>query len=96
MNLINDHLSDYQQRYWKDPEHYRELQRNKYNRYPERIKELNSVWANKNREYLKQLRRFNAQIFYYRKKNDMVKVQLLNKAKTEFKKMNKCDKIFIV
>lgn len=87
MNLINEHLSEYQRRYWKDPEHYREIQRNKYDRYPERIKEINFKWANENAEYLKQLRRFNSQIFYYRKKNDIVKVQLLYKAKAEFKKM---------
>ena len=90
MDLIKSNLSNYQQYYWKNPEYVRQLQRNKYRRYPERIKEINSIWASQHAEYLKELRRFNSYIWYYKnKKNDLVKVNLLTKAKEEFKRQYK-------
>lgn len=88
-NLIEKNLSPYQKRYWKNPEHCRQLQRNKYRRYPERIKERNAKWAAENAEYLKVLKNFNVSIFYHRKRGNDAKVSQLLKAKEEFKKSHK-------
>ena len=94
MDLISSNLTPYQQRYWKNPEHHRQLQKNKYIRYPEKIKACNKIWAKNNSEYLKALMKFNSQIWYYRnKKNDPTKVMLLTKAKEEFKRKHKMSSI---
>lgn len=92
MNLAEAHLTEYQQRYWKNPDHYRQVQRDKYSRYPDRIKEINKGWADKNAEYLRTLRMFNSQIFYWRNRNNESKVQLLTKAKEEFKFQHRLEK----
>lgn len=94
MDLISSNLTPYQQRYWKNPEYHRQLQKNKYIRYPEKIKAYNKIWAENNSEYLKVLVKFNSQIWYYKnKKNDPVKVMLLTKAKDEFKRKYKMSSI---
>lgn len=79
-------LSPYQKYYWKNPEHFRQLQRNKYLRYPKRIKERNAKWDAENAEYIQTLRKFNSSIYYYKIRGNEAKVAQLTKAKEDFKK----------
>ena len=86
-NVISSNLSAYQQYYWRDPDHCRKLQRNKYIRYPERIKEQVAKWDSENVAYIKEIRRINSLIYYYtHKKSDPIKVRQLVKAKDAIKK----------
>lgn len=81
---INENLTSYQQAYWKNPEHYRALQRAKYQRYPEKIKGWTKKWQMEHPEHWRTLSRFNSKIWYWKnKKHDTEKVRLLERAKKE-------------
>lgn len=85
-NIIDELLTPYQKYYWKNPEHCRALQRDKYQRYPERIKEMNAKWQKENAEYISGLRKINSQIWYYtHKRFDAAKARQLIKAREEYK-----------
>ena len=93
MTTIDNHvktlLSDYQIRYWQDPEKMRAQQRAKYKRYPEKIKAMNKAWQEKNKEHFKTLIRFGVAIWNARKKGNLTKVSLLCAAKEEYKKQHR-------
>jgi len=74
----------HQKWYWGDPEHARSLQRAKYKRYPERIKEINRKWQEKNPEHWKILTNFNSRIYYWGVvKNNPEKAAEFKRAKQE-------------
>lgn len=82
-------LSDYQIRYWQDPEKMRAQQRAKYKRYPDKIKAVNKAWQEKNKEHFKTLIRFGAAIWTARKKGNLAKASLLCAAREEYKKQHR-------
>lgn len=82
-------LSDYQIRYWQDPEKMRAQQRAKYKRYPEKIKAINKAWQEKNKEHYKNLIRFGVAICTARKKGNLARVSLLCAAREEYKKQHR-------
>lgn len=79
-------LTPYQIMYWTNPEKMRAEQRAKYARYPEKIKSINKAWQEKNKDHWRKLVNFGCQIFQAKKAGDMEKVQVLKKAREEYKK----------
>ena len=90
--LVSTMLSGYQRWYWKDPEHARALQRDKYKRYPDKIYAMNRVWQEKNREHWKMLMKFNYAIHIAKKNGDFEKESQLRAAREEYKKSRKTAK----
>ena len=92
MNIIDSQvktlLTDYQIRYWQDPEKMRAQQRAKYKRYPDKIKAVNKAWQEKNKEHFKTLIRFGVAIWTARKKGNLAKASLLCAAREEYKKQH--------
>lgn len=85
-DLANKFLSRHKLWYWKDPEKARRLQREKYKRYPDKIKAMNKAWQEKNKEHFLALVRFGVAIHLARKKGDLKKAGLLCAAREEYKK----------
>lgn len=88
MNKDREHRNR-KNEYWKNPERYRQLQREKYARYPEKIKEYNQHWQEKNREYFKTLVNLNSRIWYARKKGQDRKVVELIEEKEMIKQLHR-------
>lgn len=85
-------MTKYQEYYWKDPEHARELQRAKYQRYPNKIKAGNKVWQEKNKEYFRALINFGTKIWYERHhQNRPEKIAALISMRNEFKSRHKAN-----
>ena len=87
--LVDRYLSDHQRWYWKDPEHARALQRNKYQRYPKKIYDMNRAWQNKNKTHYRYLMRF---AYYIRKAKiagDTPLESQLRAAREEYKRMHR-------
>lgn len=85
-SLVNKFLNPDKRWYWKDPEKARRLQREKYKRYPDKIKAANKAWQKKNKEHFRTLVRFGVAICLARKKGDLKKASLLCAAREEYKK----------
>lgn len=85
-DLANKFLNRHKLWYWKDPEKARRLQREKYKRYPDKIKAMNKAWQEKNKEHFLTLVRFGVAIRLARKKGDLKKASLLCAAREEYKK----------
>lgn len=82
-------LSNYQKYYWAHPEHCRQLQRAKYERYPKRIVELNKNWQEKNKDYFRCLVNLGVKIRYHRLKKHMKIVGRLIKQREMLKEQHK-------
>lgn len=82
-------LSNYQHYYWAHPEHCRQLQRAKYNRYPKRIVELNKNWQEKNKDYFRSLVNLACKIRYHRLKGHFEIVGRLQKQREMLKEQHK-------
>lgn len=65
-------LSRYQKAYWAKSGEYREAQRAKYKKYPEKIKAMNKRWQEAHPEYFKALTRLNSSIHYARTTGNVV------------------------
>lgn len=87
--IENKYLSEHQRWYWRDPYRARALQRDKYKRYPEKIKAGNKAWQEKNKEHFKMLIKFGCAIFNARKKGNFEKANLLCAARENYKKMHR-------
>ena len=85
-SLVYKFLNQDKRWYWKDPEKARRLQREKYKRYPDKIKAINKAWQKKNKEHFRTLVRFGVAICLARKKGDLKKASLLCAAREEYKK----------
>ena len=79
-------LTRYQIEYWKDPEKKRAQQRAKYAKYPEKIYAMNRAWQKKNKEHFSKLLAFAYKIRKAKAAGDTSLVQVLVKAKEEYKK----------
>jgi len=91
--LVSTMLSGYQCWYWKDPEHARALQRDKYKRYPDKIYAMNRAWQEKNKEHWKMLVKFGNAIHKAKVDGDFEKESQLRAAREEYKRARKSAKM---
>ena len=87
--LVDTYLSADKRWYWKDPEHARALQRNKYKRYPEKIYAMNIAWQKKNKTHWSALMKFAYQIRKAKIAGDTLLESQLRAAREEYKRMHR-------
>lgn len=87
--LVDTYLSVYKRWYWKDPEHARALQRDKYQRYPEKIYAMNIAWQKRNKTHWSALMKFAYQIRKAKLAGDMLLESQLRAAREEYKRMHR-------
>ena len=87
--LVDTYLSVNKRWYWKDPEHARALQRDKYKRYPEKIYAMNIAWQKKNKTHWSALMKFAYQIRKAKIAGDMLLESQLRAAREEYKRMHR-------
>ena len=87
--LVDTYLSVNKRWYWKDPEHARALQRDKYKRYPEKIYAMNVAWQKKNKTHWSALMKFAYQIRKAKLAGDMLLESQLRAAREEYKRIHR-------
>ena len=87
--LVDTYLSADKRWYWKDPEHARALQRNKYKRYPEKIYAMNIAWQKKNKTHWNALMRFAYHIRKAKLAGDTLLESQLRAAREEYKRTHR-------
>ena len=87
--LVGKYLSTQKRWYWKDPEHARALQRDKYKRYPEKIYAVNRAWQKKNKEHWSMLMKFAYQIRKAKLAGDTLLESQLRAAREEYKHVHR-------
>ena len=87
--LVDTYLSADKRWYWKDPEHARALQRDKYKRYPEKIYAMNIAWQKKNKTHWSALMKFAYQIRKAKIAGDTLLESQLRAAREEYKRMHR-------
>ena len=85
-DLENKFLTHHKRWYWKDPEKARRLQREKYKRYPDKIKAMNKAWQEKNKEHWNMLMKFAYAIKKAKLARDTKQESLMRAAREEYKK----------
>ena len=87
--LVDTYLSADQRWYWKDPEHARALQRDKYKRYPEKIYSMNRTWQKKNKAHWNALMRFAYHIRKAKHAGNILLESQLRAAREEYKRIHR-------
>ena len=87
--LVDTYLSVNKRWYWKDPEHARALQRDKYKRYPEKIYAMNIAWQKKNKTHWSALMKFAYQIRKAKIAGDTLLESQLRAAREEYKRIHR-------
>ena len=87
--LVDTYLSVNKRWYWKDPEHARALQRDKYKRYPKKIYAMNIAWQKKNKTHWSALMKFAYQIHKAKLAGDTMLESQLRAAREEYKRMHR-------
>ena len=87
--LVDTYLSADQRWYWKDPEHARALQRDKYKRYPEKIYAMNIAWQKKNKAHWRALMRFAYHIRKAKHDGNILLESQLRAAREEYKRIHR-------
>ena len=87
--FIDTYLSAHKRWYWKDPEHARALQRNKYKRYPEKIYAMSIAWQKKNKKHWNALMRFAYHIRKAKHAGNIFLESQLRAAREEYKRIHR-------